>query len=52
MQPAVRTVLALAEIKAAIEDFESGEANARETLIRIKEACKVAGYPVAERGAA
>ena len=52
MQPAVRKVLALAEIKVAIEDFESGDVNATETLKRINDTCKAAEQPVASREAA
>jgi len=52
MQPAVRMVLALAEIKVAIADFESGEVNARETLMRITEACTAANKSAAKRDAA
>ena len=45
-------VLALAEIKVAIDHFESGDVNARETLMRITEACTAANEPAAKRDAA
>ena len=38
----IRVVLAIAEIKAAIERFESGEDSATETLVAIAEACAAA----------
>lgn len=52
MQPAVRTVLALAEIKAAIDDFETGEVNAAETMAKILDVCRSAEPTVATREAA
>ncbi len=49
----IRAVLAIAEIKAAIERFESGEDNAPETLVAIVEACTAARTsPQAKRDAA
>ncbi len=52
MQPAVRAVLVIAEIKAAIDEFENGDVNAQETLARITEACAAAVEPVPKRDAA
>ena len=52
MQSAVRMVLALAEIKATIDEFESGEVNAQETLMRITEACTAANESATKRDAA
>ena len=49
----IRAVLAIAEIKAAIERFESGEDNAPETLVAIVEACTAARVsPPSKRDAA
>jgi hypothetical protein len=45
MNHEVRRVLALAEIKEAIDEFEAGEQNAVDTLATIAEACRVAGEP-------
>ena len=42
MSSSVWTVLALAEIKAAILRFDNGEENATDTLTSILEACKAA----------
>lgn len=53
MTPNIRAVLAIAEIKEAIERFEGGEENAAETLAAIVEACAAANNtPSAKRSAA
>ena len=41
----IRAVLAIAEIKATIERFDSGEENAAETLFAIVKVCLVAKIP-------
>ena len=41
----LRAVLALSEIKAAIDEFETGDENAVDTLSRILEACMAANEP-------
>jgi hypothetical protein len=41
----IRAVLAIAEIKATIERFDSGEENAAETLFAIVKVCKAAKLP-------
>ena len=45
MSPNIRAVLAIAEIKATIARFESGEENATETLTSIVEVCAAAKNP-------
>jgi hypothetical protein len=53
MVRSIRAVLAIAEIKAAVARFESGEENAVETLLVIVELCAAAQVaPSANRDAA
>ena len=53
MRTEIRAVLALVEIKSAIDAFESGDDNAVDTLSRILQACMAAKeYKASNREAA
>jgi len=53
VRPEIRAVLALVEIKSAIDAFESGDDNAVDTLSRILQACMAAKeYKASSREAA
>jgi hypothetical protein len=45
MSENLRAVLALSEIKAAIDEFESGDENAVDTVSRILKVCMAASEP-------